>query len=65
VVCTEDSLILETEAPLGSDFEPGAEYAVNVSDNASVPFVARQSRQQRLQSIKNGMAVASWGLRPP
>lgn len=38
---TADFPILETQVPLGSDFEPGAEYTVSVNDDASVTFVAR------------------------
>ena len=41
VVCTADFPILETDVPLGSDFDPGAEYTVNVNDEESVTFVAR------------------------
>lgn len=41
VVCTADFPILETEVPLGSAFEPGSEYTINVNDDASVTFVAR------------------------
>ena len=41
VVCTADFPILETAVPLGSDFEPGAEYSVNVNDDTTVTVVAR------------------------
>ena len=41
VVCTADFPIVETDVPLGSDFEPGAEYTVNINDDTTVTFVAR------------------------
>ena len=40
-VCTTDFPIVESEVPLGSEFEPGAEYTVNVNDASPVTFVAR------------------------
>lgn len=41
VVCTADFPIVETDVPLGSDFETGAEYTVNINDDTTVTFVAR------------------------
>ena len=41
VVCTADFPILETDVPLGSDFNSGAEYTVNVNEDTSVTFFAR------------------------
>ena len=40
VVCTADFPILETDVPLGSEFEPGAEYTVTVNNNTSATFIA-------------------------
>ena len=41
VVCTADFPIVETDVPLGSDLEPGAEYTVSVNDDVTATFVAR------------------------
>ena len=41
VVCTTDFPIVETDVPLGSGFEPGAEYTVTVNGDTSATFVAR------------------------
>ena len=40
VVCTADFPIVETTIPLGSSFEPGAEYTVTVNSDVIVSFVA-------------------------
>ena len=39
VVCTADYPILEVAVPLGSDFEPGLEYTVNVNSDTTETFV--------------------------
>ena len=39
-VCTADFPILETDVPLGSEFNSGVEYTVNVNEDASVTFAA-------------------------
>lgn len=41
VVCIADFPIVETEVPLGSDLDPGAEYTVDVNGGTSVTFVAK------------------------
>ena len=42
VTCTAGwSPVVETDVPLGSDFEPGMEYTVRVNSNISKSFVAR------------------------
>ena len=41
VMCTADFPIVETGFTLGSDFEPGVEYTVNVNADTSTSFVAR------------------------
>ena len=41
VMCTADYPIVETDVPLGSDFEPGVEYAVIVNSDTTSSFVAR------------------------
>ena len=41
VVCTADFPILETDVPLGSEFNSGVEYEVSVNEDTSVTFVAR------------------------
>ena len=41
VACTADYPIIETVVPLGSDFEPGVEYAVRVNSEAAQKFVAQ------------------------
>ena len=41
VVCTTDFPIVETIVPLGSDFEPGAEYSVSVNSGDAQKFVAQ------------------------
>lgn len=42
VVCTADlPQILETDVPLGSEFNSGEEYTVNVNEDTSATFVAR------------------------
>ena len=41
VVCTADFPIIETFVPLGTDFEPGAEYAVSVNSGDAQRFVAQ------------------------
>ena len=41
VMCTADYPIVETDVPLGSDFEPGVEYTVRVNSDMSRSFVAR------------------------
>ena len=41
VVCTADFPILETEVPLGTEFEAGAEYTVTVDEDTAVTFMAR------------------------
>ena len=41
VMCTADFPIVETDVPLGSDFEPGVEYAVIVNSDTTSSFVAR------------------------
>ena len=40
-ICTADYPIVETEVPLGSDFEPGEEYTVIVNSDTARSFVAR------------------------
>ena len=40
-ICTADYPVVETEVPLGSDFEPGSEYTVTVNSDSSASFVAR------------------------
>ena len=41
VVCTADYPIIETFVPLGSEFEPGVEYAVSVNSGDAQRFVAQ------------------------
>ncbi len=41
VMCTADYPVVETDVPLGSDFEPGVEYTVNVNSDTTRSFVAR------------------------
>ena len=41
VPCTADRPIVETDVPLGSDFEPGVEYTVTVNTDATTSFVAQ------------------------
>ena len=41
VVCTADYPIVETNVPLGSEFEPGVEYAVSVNSGDAQRFVAQ------------------------
>ena len=41
VACTKDIPIDETVVPLGSDFEPGAEYEVRVNSETTMSFIAR------------------------
>ena len=41
VICTTDYPIVETIVPLGSEFEPGMEYAVSVNGDTTTSFVAR------------------------
>ena len=41
VICTTDYPIVETIAPLGSEFEPGMEYTVSVNGDTTTSFVAR------------------------
>lgn len=40
IVCTADYPIVETNAPLGSDFETGAEYTVTVNGETVTSFTA-------------------------
>jgi hypothetical protein len=40
VVCTADYPVVETTVPLGSDFEPGAEYTVSINSD-TLSLVAR------------------------
>ena len=40
VICTTDYPIVETIVPLGSEFEPGMEYAVSVNGDTTTSFVA-------------------------
>ena len=40
-VCTADYPTVETQVPLGSDFEPGAEYSVSVNSDTATLFVAQ------------------------
>ena len=40
VVCTADYPTVETDVPLGSDFEPGVEYTVSVNSDTVTSFVA-------------------------
>ncbi len=40
VACTADYPVVETIVPLGSDFEPGKEYTVNVNSGTTRSFVA-------------------------
>ena len=39
--CTADYPIVETDVPLGSDFEPGVKYAVRVNEDVTASFVAQ------------------------
>ena len=41
VICTADYPIVESSIPLGTDFEPGAEYSVTVNSETTETFVAR------------------------
>ena len=41
IVCTADYPIVETNVPLGSDFEPGTEYTVTVNGD-TVTFIYRR-----------------------
>ena len=41
VMCTADFPIVETDVPVGSDFEPGEEYTVVVNSDTTTSFVAR------------------------
>ena len=41
VPCTADYPIVETNVPLGSDFEPGVEYMVRINEEATASFVAQ------------------------
>lgn len=41
VVCTADFPIVVTDVPLGSEFNSGVEYTVDINEDASVTFVAR------------------------
>ena len=41
VMCTADYPIVETDIPLGSDFDPGVEYTVDVNSDTTRSFVAR------------------------
>ncbi len=41
IVCTADYPIVETQVPLGSDFEPGVEYTVSVNSDETTSFVAQ------------------------
>ena len=41
VVCTADYPVVETDVPLGPDFEPGEEYTVVVNSDTTTSFVAR------------------------
>ena len=41
VICTADFPIVETNVPLGSDFEPGEKYTVSVNSDTTVPFEPR------------------------
>ena len=41
VMCTADYPVVETDVLLGSDFEPGVEYTVNVNSDTTRSFVAR------------------------
>ena len=40
VACTADYPVVETIVPLGSDFEPGVEYTVNLNSDTIRSFVA-------------------------
>ncbi len=40
VACTADYPVVETIVPLGSDFEPGVEYTVNLNSDTTRSFVA-------------------------
>ena len=40
VVCTADFPIVETNIPLGSNFEPGNEYTIRVNSDVTVSFEA-------------------------
>ena len=41
VVCTSDFPIVETNVPLGSNFEPGKEYTIRVNSDTTVSFEAQ------------------------
>ena len=41
VICTADFPIVETNVPLGSDFEPGEKYTVRVNSDTVTSFVAQ------------------------
>ena len=41
VVCTADYPTVETQVPLGSDFEPGAEYTISVNSDTTTSFAAQ------------------------
>ena len=41
VVCTDDFPIVETNVPLGSNFEPGEEYTIRVNSDITVSFEPR------------------------
>ena len=41
IVCTADYPIVETQVPLGSDFETGAEYIISVNSDTITSFVAQ------------------------
>ena len=40
IMCTADYPMVETDVPLGHDFEPGVEYTVRVNSNTATSFVA-------------------------
>ena len=39
-VCTADYPTVETDVPLGADFEPGVKYTVSVNSDTVTSFVA-------------------------
>ena len=41
IVCIADYSTVETQVPLGSDFEPGAEHTVTVNSDTTTSFIAQ------------------------
>ena len=44
--CTRDLPVVETAVPLGSDFEPGVEYTVNINSETTTTFTTGESTSE-------------------